>query len=82
MARRLQEYPEMQDTPLLMVTARADEEFRMKVLREGLHSYLVKPFSVQELLAISHLQPPRIIRLTQSYPVGMITPPREEQVLD
>lgn len=51
MARRLRGYPGMEDIPVMIVTARADEEFRIKVLREGLHAYLVKPFSVQELLA-------------------------------
>ena len=51
MARRLRQHPEMRDIPILIISARADEEFRVRMLREGVHGYLVKPFSVQELMA-------------------------------
>ena len=37
--------------PVVLLTARADEEARVTLLREGAQDYLVKPFSPQELLA-------------------------------
>jgi signal transduction histidine kinase len=37
--------------PVVLLTARADEEDRVTLLREGAQDYLVKPFSPQELLA-------------------------------
>jgi signal transduction histidine kinase len=37
--------------PVVMLTARADEEGRVALLRRGAQDYLVKPFSADELLA-------------------------------
>jgi len=37
--------------PVVLLTARADEEARVTLLREGAQDYLVKPFSPRELLA-------------------------------
>jgi signal transduction histidine kinase len=39
------------DTPVLVLTARADDEVRLRLLREGAHDYLLKPFAAEELLA-------------------------------
>jgi DNA-binding response OmpR family regulator len=39
------------DTPILMVTARADEVDRVVGLESGADDYIVKPFSARELLA-------------------------------
>jgi len=38
-------------TPVIMLTARGDEADRVRGLREGADDYVVKPFSVKELLA-------------------------------
>lgn len=38
-------------TPIIMLTARADEELRVRLLAQGVQEYLNKPFSVAELLA-------------------------------
>ena len=51
MVRRLRDHPDMDDTPIIMITARADESLFVKMLREGVHAYLTKPFSVRELMA-------------------------------
>lgn len=39
------------DVPIIMLTAKADENLRVRLLKEGVQDYLNKPFSVEELLA-------------------------------
>ena len=39
------------DIPLIILTARADETLRIKLLQQGVHDVLNKPFTVEELLA-------------------------------
>jgi len=36
-------------TPFIMLTAKADDQLRVDLLREGAQDYLMKPFSVEEL---------------------------------
>ncbi len=38
-------------TPIVLLTARADDESRVRLLRAGAQDYLMKPFSVEELKA-------------------------------
>jgi light-regulated signal transduction histidine kinase (bacteriophytochrome) len=44
-------HPEMDATPIVLLTAKADEEIRVDLLRAGASDYLMKPFSVEELSA-------------------------------
>jgi light-regulated signal transduction histidine kinase (bacteriophytochrome) len=44
-------HPEMDATPIVLLTAKADEEVRVDLLRAGASDYLMKPFSVEELSA-------------------------------
>jgi CheY-like chemotaxis protein len=37
--------------PVIMLTAKADDELRVKLLRRGVQDYIHKPFSAEELLA-------------------------------
>ncbi len=48
---QLRIYPELDTTPVILVTAKADDELRVQLLREGAQDYLMKPFSVEELRA-------------------------------
>src|SRR3989442_957021 len=43
--------PELATIPLVMLTAKVDDELRVKLLREGVQDYLTKPFSGRELRA-------------------------------
>lgn len=40
-----------EELPMLLLTAKADEELRARILRSGAQDYLLKPFAPQELLA-------------------------------
>lgn len=42
---------EFDDVPIVLLTARADDALRVKLLREGAQDYLNKPFSAEELRA-------------------------------
>jgi len=49
--RLLQARPETRDIPVIMLTARSEEAERVRGLSTGADDYIVKPFSVPELLA-------------------------------
>ena len=51
MVRALRKHREIADVPIVMLTAKADDALRVDLFREGVHDYLNKPFSAEELLA-------------------------------
>jgi signal transduction histidine kinase len=51
LVRRIRRQPTNSSVPVLVLTAKADEELRVGLLREGSLDYLVKPFSAAELVA-------------------------------
>ncbi|MBI4791855.1 MAG: response regulator [Deltaproteobacteria bacterium] len=51
MVEELRRHPELNDVPIVMLTAKADDELRVKLLKEGVQDYINKPFSTEELLA-------------------------------
>jgi signal transduction histidine kinase len=51
LVQQLRTYPELDTIPIVMLTAKADDELRVQLLREGAQDYLMKPFSVEELKA-------------------------------
>lgn len=51
LCRRLRRRPELGDVPILMLTARGEEGDRVRGLATGADDYVVKPFSVMELVA-------------------------------
>ena len=51
LVRRLRARPETKQLPIIMLTARGEESERVRGLATGADDYIVKPFSVPELLA-------------------------------
>src|ERR1700709_2207549 len=51
LCRRLRARPETKQLPIIMLTARGEESERVRGLSTGADDYIVKPFSVPELLA-------------------------------
>lgn len=51
MVEALRRKPEMEDVPIVMLTAKADDATRVKLLRDGVQDYISKPFSAEEVLA-------------------------------
>ena len=59
--RLLKQDPKTRDVPILMLTARAAEEDRIRGLELGAHDYVTKPFSPRELV----LRVKNMLRLTE-----------------
>lgn len=51
LVRAIRSHPELNSTPIVLLTAKADEALRVMLLREGAQDYVMKPFSVEELRA-------------------------------
>ncbi len=51
LCRRLRSRPETKSLPIIMLTARGEESERVRGLATGADDYIVKPFSVPELMA-------------------------------
>ena len=70
LCRRLRAHSDTERLPIIMLTARGEESERVRGLATGADDYLVKPFSVPELLArvkalLRRANPGRIISLLQ-----------------
>jgi PAS domain S-box-containing protein len=50
MIAEMRRLPELQATPILLLSAKADEQLMVKLLDEGAQDFIVKPFSEKELL--------------------------------
>ncbi|HYV56910.1 MAG TPA: ATP-binding protein [Candidatus Nitrosopolaris sp.] len=51
LVRELRAHPELGGIPIVVLTAKADDELRVRLLREGAQDFLTKPFAVEELRA-------------------------------
>ncbi len=51
LVREARAHPQLDQVPILMLTARAEEETRIRLLASGVQDYLTKPFLPQELRA-------------------------------
>lgn len=62
--KTLRDDPATRDIPVIMLSARADEESRLEGLKAGADDYLVKPFSTRELVArvAAHIAAARLRR--------------------
>src|SRR5712692_8005034 len=70
LCRRLRAHSDTERLPIIMLTARGEESERVRGLATGADDYLVKPFSVPELLArvkalLRRANPARILSLLQ-----------------
>lgn len=56
LVHEIRSFPKLAAVPIVLLSAKANEELRVQMLREGAQDYLLKPFSVEELGArISNL---------------------------
>ncbi len=51
MVEAIRRQPALDTIPILMLSAKADDDLRIRLLREGAQDYLLKPFSTEELRA-------------------------------
>lgn len=51
MVQEIRKKPELSGIPIILLTAKADDDLRNRLLRESVQDYVVKPFSEEELLA-------------------------------
>jgi len=51
LVEEIRRLPELDATPILLLSARADDALRLRLLAGGAQDYLIKPFSVDELRA-------------------------------
>jgi PAS domain S-box-containing protein len=56
MVEQLRRYPGMADVPVLMLTAKADDDLRAHLLHGAVQGYIRKPFTAAELLASVHAE--------------------------
>jgi CheY-like chemotaxis protein len=49
--RAMRCHPELDANPIVLLTAKADDDLRVQLLREGAQDYLTKPFAAEELRA-------------------------------
>jgi signal transduction histidine kinase len=54
LVREIRQKPELAGVPILLLTAKADDDLRVSLLRAGAQDYLMKPFSADELRARVH----------------------------
>ncbi|WP_202924919.1 ATP-binding protein [Myxacorys almedinensis] len=51
LVQQIRTHSELDTIPVVMLTAKADDELRVQLLRQGAQDYLMKPFSAEELQA-------------------------------
>jgi len=51
LVEQLRTFPELEATPVVMLTAKTEQKLRVELLRQGAQDYLTKPFSMAELRA-------------------------------
>jgi PAS domain S-box-containing protein len=50
MIAELRKLPELKDTPILLLSAKADDDLKVKLLDNGAQDFIVKPFAEKDLL--------------------------------
>jgi YesN/AraC family two-component response regulator len=49
MLRRIKDHPQISQTPVIMLTSKAEVEYKLEGLKSGADAYIAKPFSMEEL---------------------------------
>jgi signal transduction histidine kinase len=52
--RTMRQTPDLAAIPVIVLSAKVDDELRVRLLREGAHDYVLKPFAIDELEARVH----------------------------
>jgi two-component system phosphate regulon response regulator PhoB len=65
--RRLKMRPETRSIPIIMLSARAEEVDRIRGLETGADDYVIKPYSVLELMARARAQLRRVRPSTEKW---------------
>ncbi|MHB1484370.1 MAG: winged helix-turn-helix domain-containing protein [Saccharofermentanales bacterium] len=85
--RQIRQNPEMDITPIIMLTARNNEKDKINALDSGADDYITKPFGVREFLARVNTNIRRYMKLTGSSPKTEITAeeistgPKKERII-
>lgn len=51
LVHQIRTHPQLDTTPIILLTAKTDDALRVQLLRSGVQDYLIKPFFVEELRA-------------------------------
>lgn len=78
----LQKIREVSNVPVLMLTAKSDEEDKASGLRLGADDYLTKPFSINELMARVHSLVRRYTTLNSKAEISTGTITLKEMMID
>ena len=78
--RRLRETPAAADAGILMLTARGDEDDRVAGLEVGADDYVVKPFSVREVLLRVQALMKRLAEKREAQAGAATTPPHGKKL--
>jgi PAS domain S-box-containing protein len=78
LVRELRSRTELDEVPIVVLTAKADEATRVRVLEEGATDYLLKPFTIEELRArvanlVSHKLANERVRKSEATLDGVIS---------
>ena len=76
--QRLRKHPSLNDTPVILLTAKGEEDDQVKGFDAGVDDYVVKPFSPKSLVARCHA----LLRRSQSATVSTSIIQINELVLD
>ena len=83
LARKLKEHEFTRDIPIIMLTARGEEEDKVRGLEAGADDYITKPFSPKELVARIKAVMRRVTPTTSDEPInfsGLVLDPVSHRV--
>ncbi len=67
----LKRHESTQDVPIIILTARTDEEFHIRLIRQGVREYLIEPFWEDELPRLVETRSPGLERVLDRLKQGL-----------